>query len=170
MAESNGSSTMTKRPSPINMERQPAHHGQPHLPRHGRLLADLHGGVRAADEPDTQGRLLKASRMAEPASPAVSSPRNSSTNMTCWCIPLRWAGSACVLRPRHAEASQADELEGLSGGLGCADLSAGMNTSEKAHHPCVVGFRRSPRTTPRSFRSWSVRSRRTEKSMRPTSV
>jgi hypothetical protein len=29
-------------------------------------------------------------------------------------------------------ASQADELEGLSGGLGGADLSAGVNASEKA--------------------------------------
>ena len=44
------------------VERQLAHHGQPQLPRHGRLLADLHGGVRAADEPDSQGRFLRAGR------------------------------------------------------------------------------------------------------------
>ena len=41
------------------MERQPAHHGQPQLPGHGPLLADVHHGVRAADEPDSEGGLFQ---------------------------------------------------------------------------------------------------------------
>jgi riboflavin biosynthesis pyrimidine reductase len=41
------------------MEREPAHHGQPQLRRHGRLVADLYRPVRGADEPDPQGRLLR---------------------------------------------------------------------------------------------------------------
>jgi riboflavin biosynthesis pyrimidine reductase len=42
------------------VESQLAHHGQPHPPRHGRPLADVYRSVRASDEPDTQGHLLKA--------------------------------------------------------------------------------------------------------------
>ena len=44
------------------LERRRSHHGQPHVRRHGRVLADFDRSVRAADERDPESRLHETRR------------------------------------------------------------------------------------------------------------